>query len=176
MVTSYMNLLAGTRHFIADEPSIYDHLPVDDELWHMNVGIRFTSEKRISLTQAKIAPVQPTLSLLTPADVRVGPFARSVQAAHILRRVLTHCLKVTADELFNVDEAEQLNHTLMAFVALLPEQGCRPSPKYYCALGICTRYRLFEHPLNMPTLTKQHCENFSASIPYKFRLRPSKVL
>ncbi|RFU33730.1 hypothetical protein B7463_g2645, partial [Scytalidium lignicola] len=121
---TYINLLAGSCHFVTEDPSVNDQLPVDDELWQMN-----------------IVSDQPSLSLLTPTNIRVGPFARAVQVTHILRRVLTHVLKVTADPIFNADEAQQLDDTLKAFAALLPEQLSQSSTRFCGALGICTSQR-----------------------------------
>jgi hypothetical protein len=75
----------------------------------------------------------------TPSNIRVGAFAREVQAAQLLRRVLTHIYKTTKDQDFNIQEALQLYRTLTVFAELLPKEAAATCASFCGAIGICNR-------------------------------------
>lgn len=78
------------------------------------------------------------LTLSTPSDIRVGPFARECQISHLMGRVLRHVLDPSDDASFQKEEALQIERTLNAFLPLLMEQEL--SFGLFCAaLGLCSR-------------------------------------
>jgi hypothetical protein len=60
--------------------------------------------------------------------------------SHLTGRVLKHVFDpITSDPDFNIQQASQLERTLMAFMPLLIDEEIRFG-KYCAALGICTWY------------------------------------
>lgn len=83
-------------------------------------------------------PDTDPLNLTTPSNVLVGPFARECQISHLIGRVLRHVFEPSSDSDFHLQEALQLERTLMAFMPLLIEEQTKFH--YYCAaLGMCSR-------------------------------------
>jgi hypothetical protein len=108
--------------FGTEDPKSFDSLPFEDSLWSDNV---------VSGT----API-----LATPSDIRVGQMARECQVSNLAGRVVRHISDLEPLDLeFYVDEAVQLERTLVAFIPLLVEEELKIG-NYCGALGICTRY------------------------------------
>ena len=82
-------------------------------------------------------PPNEPLPLSTPANVRIGPFARQAQVSHVLEILLLHLDGSSASA--DVEESDQLIRTLTAFSFLLPEESANPWPQYCGAMGLCYR-------------------------------------
>ncbi|PVH70313.1 hypothetical protein DL98DRAFT_437276 [Cadophora sp. DSE1049] len=102
--------------FVALGPNLQDHLPVDDRLWEQGI-------------MTKDAP----LNLSTPWGTRVGPFAREVQASHLLGRVLNHAYTSVSDTLFLQEEAAVLNRALITLKTLIPQE--MDADAMYCGVS-----------------------------------------
>ncbi|CAG8956587.1 hypothetical protein HYFRA_00003976 [Hymenoscyphus fraxineus] len=96
-------------------------------------------EKLMKSEQEKraVAAANEPLTLATPSDRRVGPFARECQISYLVGRVLRHAWEPTQDDKFHFEEALQLERTLLTFMPLLIEEG-RKKIFFCAALGICT--------------------------------------
>lgn len=82
-----------------------------------------------------------SLPLMTPASVCVGPLARTVQAAHLLRRTTIHIRRSTGNKAFNVTEAVQIHSVMSTLSDLLSHQATDPYCMNFCgAIGMCNRY------------------------------------
>lgn len=101
----YINLCDQDALFATEDPRPSDHLPIDDTKWAQN-----------------ILPDENPMTLATPNDFRVGPFARECQIIHLAGRVLRHVVHPTNDLEFQREEALQLERTFVAFLPLLMEE------------------------------------------------------
>ncbi|KAH6663510.1 hypothetical protein B0J14DRAFT_257906 [Halenospora varia] len=101
----YINLCDQDALFATEDPKPSDHLPIDDKKWAQN-----------------ILPDENPMTLATPNDFRVGPFARECQIIHLAGRVLRHVVHPTSDLAFQREEALQLERTFVAFLPLLMEE------------------------------------------------------
>ncbi|KAH8803670.1 hypothetical protein F5884DRAFT_889103 [Xylogone sp. PMI_703] len=132
----WVNLLAGSHNFAAEDPSSGDFLPVDDNMWDLNIH-----------------PGKDPLPLETPSSMRVGTFARQAQVAHILRRTLTHVYKTTEDHDFNHEEARQLFDILLTLSDLLPKEAAETLNVFCGAIGICNSTLVFLHRAHSDTVS-----------------------
>jgi hypothetical protein len=86
----------------------------------------------------QILPQNTYLTLATPADTIVAPFARECQISHLIGRVLSHVFDPTSETDFHDQEALQLERTLLSFRPLLIEE--QRHYDFHCsALGMCGR-------------------------------------
>lgn len=80
------------------------------------------------------------MPMSTPSHIRVGAFARQAQISNLLGRVLRNQGEPTSDEVFNTEEALQLERTLDAYSILLPQEASATDCGNYCSpIGICFR-------------------------------------
>ncbi|OAL28485.1 hypothetical protein AYO20_09433 [Fonsecaea nubica] len=119
LLDRYANLRRGSHAFVSRDPRPESLLPVDDDAWDQGV-----------------LPPGPPMPMSTPSSTRVGPFARQVQVAHLLGRVLRHINDATQDKLFQRQEAEQLDRTLAALALLLTFQAHEKYGSYCGAMGM----------------------------------------
>jgi hypothetical protein len=77
----------------------------------------------------------------TPSHTRVAAFARQAQVSNILGRVLQHQYEPTLDDVFNSEEALQLERTIEAYSVLLPQEASATACGDYCSpIGLCNRF------------------------------------
>ncbi len=75
----------------------------------------------------------PPLCLSTPWSTRVGPFAREVQAAHLLGRALNHAYTSVSDTQFFEEEATVLDSALITLKTLTPQE--MEADAMYCGVN-----------------------------------------
>ena len=91
------------------------------------------------LTPKQILSSAEPLSLSTPSNVRVGPFARQAQVSHVLDILMMQLRDPNANATLDKEESDQIARTLTAFSLLLPEETPQPWPRYCGAIGMCYR-------------------------------------
>jgi hypothetical protein len=81
---------------------------------------------------------------MTPESVRVGPLARTVQAAHLLRRTIIHVKGTPPNPAFNTKEAIQLYRVMATLSDLLSQQATDSYCMNFCgAIGMCNRFVIY---------------------------------
>ncbi|KAK5263229.1 hypothetical protein LTR96_011350 [Exophiala xenobiotica] len=116
-----ISLFTGDKIFAADDPQPTDTLPIELDAWENDVYAE-----------------APNINLSTPSNIRVGPFARECQAAHLIGRVVRHVFDPATDATFQKEEAVQLEQTLNAFLPLLMEQETHFG-LFCAAMGLCSK-------------------------------------
>ncbi|KAI9714596.1 MAG: hypothetical protein M1812_006401 [Candelaria pacifica] len=104
LLDRYVNLGNHGHPLATDDPSRDDYLPVEDALWDQGE------------MQAN-NPLYVSTSTANPA----APFARTCQAGNLMGRVIRHINDRTLDLTFRFEEAAQLDRTVRAFSAILPQ-------------------------------------------------------
>jgi hypothetical protein len=83
---------------------------------------------------------QDTLyTLASPSSVSMGRFARLVQAAHLLGRVLRNVADNTLSKSFRTQEASQLYRTLSALANLAEVESKIKELEFCSQIAICYR-------------------------------------
>ncbi|KAI9705855.1 MAG: hypothetical protein M1836_005261 [Candelina mexicana] len=103
-VIFYVNLGNHGHPLATDDPNRDDYLPVGDALWDQGE------------MQAN-SPLYVSTSTSNPA----APYARTCQAANLMGHVIRHVNDRTLDLTFRFQEAAQLDRTVRAFSAILPQ-------------------------------------------------------
>ncbi|KAJ5145898.1 uncharacterized protein N7515_000462 [Penicillium bovifimosum] len=143
ILDSYVPILTGFCNFVTDDPALDDCLPIEDNLW---------------VTDA--FPVPEPLPLMTPANVRVGPLARTVQAAHLLRRTTVHVRRSTGNEIFNVNEAAQIYGVMTCLSDLITQQATDLYCMNFCgAISMCNSARILLHHYHQIDERNRHYES-----------------
>ncbi|KAJ5550941.1 hypothetical protein N7461_005639 [Penicillium sp. DV-2018c] len=143
ILDSYVPILTELCNFVTDDPSLNDCLPIEDSLW-----------------VADALPVPEPLPLTTPANVRVGPLARTVQAAHLLRRTTVHVRRSTGNEIFNANEAAQLYGVMTCLSDLIFKQSTDPYCMNFCgAISMCHSVRILLHHYHQIDESNRHYES-----------------
>ena len=114
-----MNLGSRARPLATDDPARSDVLPADDDLWD----------------RGELAASEP-LYISSPTTVRVGPYARTCQATHLLGRLIRHLNDRNVEPVFRFSEAIQLYRTMAAFTSLLPEEVGTSPERFSTALAL----------------------------------------
>lgn len=85
-----------------------------------------------------------SVPLMTPESVRVGPLARTVQAAQLLRRTIIHVKVMPSNPTFNSNEAVQLYGVMDTLSGLLSQQSTDPYCMNFCsAISMCNRFVIY---------------------------------
>jgi hypothetical protein len=107
----FINIGHRGKPFATLEPSIDTHLPTDDAAWD----------------RGQMLAAAP-LSLSASQTIRVSPFARTCQAAHLLGKALRHIDDRQIPLDYRFSEALQLKRTLLALADVLPDEANFCSP------------------------------------------------
>ncbi|KAH8811248.1 hypothetical protein F5884DRAFT_897708 [Xylogone sp. PMI_703] len=108
------------RTMAIQDPDMNSILPIDNTAW--NEGSQ---------------PLGWQYTLASPSSLDMGRFARLVQAAYLLGRVLRNAADGSLDATFHKQEASQLSRTLLALVNLSDVEGTIEELSYCPQLGIC---------------------------------------
>lgn len=101
----FINIGHRGKPFASSDPSLNTHLPTDDSAWDRGQML-----------------VAAPLSLSASQTIRVSPFARTCQAAHLLGKVLHHIDDKQLPVAYRFEEALQLNRTMRALADVLPDE------------------------------------------------------
>ncbi|KAK3710452.1 hypothetical protein LTR37_010295 [Vermiconidia calcicola] len=107
------------KPFASPDPSLETHLPTDDASWDRGQML-----------------VAAPLSLSASQTIRVSPFARTCQAAHLLGKVLRHMDDKHLPIDYRFGEALQLHRTMRALADVLPDEALHDDPSLQPSL--CT--------------------------------------
>jgi hypothetical protein len=99
------------------DPNIDMHLPTEDASWDRGQML-----------------VAAPMSLSTSQAIRVAPFARCCQAAHLLGKTIRHVDDRDVPDEYRFDDALQLRRTLMALADVLPDEANTNDPEMRPAL------------------------------------------
>ena len=115
----FINIGHRGKPLSTSDPSIEMHLPTEDASWDRGQML-----------------VAAPMSLSTSQTIRVAPFARCCQAAHLLGKTLRHLDDRDVPDEYRFDDAMQLHRTMMALADVLPDEASAEDPDKTPAL--CT--------------------------------------
>ncbi len=101
----FVNIGHRRKPFATVDPSLDTHLPTDDSAWDRGQML-----------------VAAPLSLSASETIRVSPFARTCQSAHILGKVIRHIDDRQLPLNYRFGEALQLDRTMRALADVLPDE------------------------------------------------------
>lgn len=145
VIDRYMNLSCPTRSLSTKDPAPDDLLPTDDDPWERG-----------------IVDPQQMFTAASPADVRMGSFARLCQSTYLLSRVLVWKADTTANEDFKEEQRQQLDRTLHSLIHLSLFEGrvrrmtiCAQTAISYSALIILHSPSFLESDISVQPITME---------------------
>jgi hypothetical protein len=142
----FINIGHRSKPLSTTDPSIDMHLPTEDTAWDRGQML-----------------VAAPMSLSTTQTVRVAPFARCCQAAHLLGKTLRHLDDRDVPDEYRFDDALQLHRTMMALADVLPDEAStddevRPALCSSMAILYSALLTLYDAHSCTDRSTEQHCE------------------
>lgn len=102
----FINIGHRGKPFASADPSLETHLPTDDAAWDRGQML-----------------VAAPLSLSASQTIRVSPYARTCQSAHLLGKILHHMDDKGLSLDFRFADALQLHRTMRALADVLPDEA-----------------------------------------------------
>ncbi|KAE9368102.1 hypothetical protein N431DRAFT_494935 [Stipitochalara longipes BDJ] len=118
----FANMGCAERPLSTPELRSDDMLPVDDLAWDQGV-ITYNDE----------------FTVFSPANIRIGMFARFCQATNLLSQVLRHVSEGTANETFDIQEAVQIDRTIRSLITLTNYEGQLRATAVCLQTAVCYR-------------------------------------
>jgi Fungal Zn(2)-Cys(6) binuclear cluster domain/Fungal specific transcription factor domain len=145
IIDRYMNLSCPTRSLSTKDPAPEDLLPTDDEPW-----------------ERAFVDLQQMFTASSPADVRMGSFARLCQSTYLLSRVLAWRADTGSNEHFKEEQRQQLDRTLHSLINLSLYEGrvrrmtiCAQTAVSYSALIILHSPSFLESDISVQPITME---------------------
>ena len=120
MAIRYVNLGGSGRPLASEDPASGDVLPSDDDHWN----------------RSEMTTSEPIFVSSTTA-VKVTPFARTCQVAHLTGRVIRHRNDKNIDVRFRFSEALQLYRTISALASYLPAEFESDPERMTTSVALC---------------------------------------
>ena len=142
----FINIGHRGKPLSTTDPNIDIHLPTEDAAWDRGQML-----------------VAAPMSLSTSETIRVAPFARCCQAAHLLGKTLRHLDDRDVPDEYRFDDALQLHRTMMALADVLPDEAStddevRPALCSSMAILYSALLTLYDAHSCTDRSTEQHCE------------------
>ena len=145
IIDRYMNLSCPTRSLSTKDPDPESLLPIDDDPW-----------------ERAIVETQQMFTAASPADVRMGSFARLAQSTYLLSRVLLWKADTNTEPDFKEEQRAQLDRTLHSLISLSLYEGrvrrmtiCAQTAISYSALIILHSPSFLESDISVRPITME---------------------